>query len=80
MNAAFDEGEWRAGANLLLPIGAPAWAAYPGEPERMLAFRPDNCRGTAAAWKRLLAHRLEQLPDELTEIICQGVNRREHRM
>lgn len=71
VNEAFDAGEWGTGADLLLPIGAPAWAAYPEEQERMLAFRPDNCRGTAAAWKRLLAHRLEQLPDELAEIIRQ---------
>ena len=79
VNEAFDARKWGAGANLLLPIGAPGWAAYPGEPDRLLAFRPDNCRGTTAAWKRLLTHRLEQLPDELAEVIRQGVNRGEHR-
>ena len=69
VNASFDAGEWSKGANLLLPIGAPGWAAYPGEPERLLAFHPDNCRGTALAWKRLLAYRLEMLPQELVDII-----------
>ena len=69
VNASFDAGEWSKGADLLLPIGAPGWAAYPGEPERLLAFRPDNCRGTAVAWKRLLAYRLEMLPQELVDII-----------
>ena len=66
---AFDVGEWGKGADLLLPIGAPSWAAYPGESERLLAFRPDNCRGTAMAWTRLLHYRLEQLPDEIADII-----------
>ena len=69
VNAAFDAGEWGRGANLLLPVGAPGWLDYSDEPERMLAFRPENCRGTAAAWKRLLSYRLGQLPEELSEII-----------
>ena len=69
--AAFDVGEWGKGANLLLPIGSPGWQANPGEPERLLAFRPDNCRGTALAWSRLLGYRLEQLPLELVAIITQ---------
>ena len=69
VNQAFDVEEWGKGADLLLPIGAPGWAAYPGEPERLLAFRPDNCRGTALTWQRLLAYRLEQLPQELADII-----------
>ena len=71
VNAAFDAGEWDVGANLLLPIGAPGWADYHGEPERLLAFRPDNCRGTSEAWLRLLSYRLDQLPIELSEIIRQ---------
>ena len=41
---AFDHGDWRKGANLLLPIGAPGWAAYEDEPQRLLAWREDNCR------------------------------------
>ena len=69
VNAAFDCGEWNAGADLLSPVGAPGWAAYPDEPERMLAFRPGNCRGTADAWKRLLFYRLDQLPQELVDTI-----------
>ena len=69
VTAAFDLGEWNRGADLLSPIGAPGWASYPDEPERLLAFRPDNCRGTAEAWNRLLSHRLEQLPQELADII-----------
>jgi hypothetical protein len=69
VNAAFDAGKWSTGADLLLPVGAPSWAAYPGEPERLLAFRSDNCRGTSAAWNRLLSYRLEQLPEELANII-----------
>ena len=71
VTGAFDAGEWETGTDLLLPIGAPGWAAYPGEPERLLAFRSDNCRGTEAAWNRLLSYRLEQLPEELSDIIRQ---------
>lgn len=66
---AFDEGDWVKGANLLLPIGAPGWAAYEDEPQRLLAFRNDNCKGVAHSWARLLHYRLEQLPEELREII-----------
>ena len=69
LNDAFDRGDWNEGSDLLSPIGAPGWVAYPGETERMLAFRPENCRGTAAAWKALLSHRLGQLPPELADII-----------
>ena len=69
INTAFAAGQWEKGAALLSPIGAPGWAAYPGETERLLAWRPDNCRGTAVAWERLKAHRLEQLPLELSRII-----------
>ena len=65
VNAAFDVGDWETGARLLSPIGAPGWAAYPGESKRLLAFRPANCRGTAGAWDRLKSHRLQQLPLEL---------------
>lgn len=68
VNAFFDAHEWATGANLLLPIGAPAWAAYKDEPQRLQAFRPDNCRGTAAAWERLLGYRLGQLPGELSAV------------
>ena len=71
VTGAFDAGEWGTGTDLLLPIGAPGWAAYPGEPERLLAFRSDNCRGTEAVWNRLLSYRLEQLPEELSDIIRQ---------
>jgi hypothetical protein len=71
VNAAFDVGDWGRGADLLLPVGAPGWLDYSDEPERMLAFRPENCRGTAAAWKRLLSYRLGQLPEELSTIIRQ---------
>lgn len=60
-------------ANLLLPVGAPGWAAYADEPERLLAFGADNCRGTAAAWERLVSHRLEALLEELRAIIEEGV-------
>ena len=69
--AAFNSGEWARGADLLLPVGAPGWAAYPGETERMLAFRSNNCIGTAEAWRRLLTHRLEQLPEEVANVIRQ---------
>ena len=69
VKAAFDQGEWNRGADLLSPIGAPGWAAYPDEPERMLAFTPENCRGTAEAWRKLLWHRLEELPQELADLI-----------
>ena len=54
VNAAFEAGDWARGANLILPVGAPSWARYEDKPERLLAFRTDNCRGTAAAWRRLL--------------------------
>ncbi len=70
--AAFDAGNWDTGANLLLPVGAPGWADYPGEPERLLAFSPDNCKVTAEAWRRLRQHRLEQIPEELASIIRQS--------
>lgn len=69
--AAFAAGDWGTGANLLLPVGAPGWADYSGELERLLAFRPDNCRRAAKAWQRLRLHRLEQLPEELASIIRQ---------
>ena len=29
VRAAFDRGEWNTGADLLSPVGAPGWAAYP---------------------------------------------------
>ena len=66
---AFDGGDWRKGAGLLLPVGAPSWAAYEDEPQRLLAFREDHCRGTAKCWSRLLQHRLGQLPVALQSII-----------
>ena len=69
VNAAFDAGDWGKGADLLLPVGASGWADYSDEPERLLAFRPENCRETAAAWNRLLSYRLKQLPEELSNII-----------
>ena len=65
---AFDSGEWGRGADLLSPVGAPGWAAYPGEPQRLLAFRPANCIGTAEEWRRLATYRLGQLPEELADI------------
>lgn len=77
VNDAFDAGEWAKGANLLLPVGAPGWAAYEDEPERLLAFGADNCRGTAAAWERLLSHRLLTLPEELGAIVKEGAAVRE---
>lgn len=69
VEVAFDSGEWGKGADLLLPVGAPGWAAYPGEPQRLLAFRPANCIGTAEAWRRLATYRLGQLPEELANIV-----------
>ena len=69
VRAAFDRGDLNEGADLLSPIGAPGWAAYPGEPDRLLAFRLDNCRGTAEGWKRLLSQRLDQLPEEIATIV-----------
>ena len=69
VSAAFEAGDWARGANLLLPVGAPGWAQYEDEPERLLAFRPDNCRGTAAAWRRLLSYRLTTLQEGLATII-----------
>lgn len=69
VNAAFSDGQWAKGAALLSPVGAPNWAAYPDEKERLLAWRPENCKGAAAAWARLKKYRLEQLPLELTRII-----------
>ena len=69
VNDAFEAGDWARGANLLLPVGAPSWARHEDEPERLLAFRADNCRGTATAWRRLLSYRLTTLPEELAAII-----------
>ena len=69
VEASFDAGEWAKGSDLLLPIAAPQWQAFPGETVRMLAFRPENCRVVARSWERLLAYRLEQLPIELIAII-----------
>ena len=69
VNAAFEAGDWARGANLLLPVGAPGWARYEDEPDRLLAFRADNCRGTAAAWQRLFSYRLTTLPRGLATII-----------
>ncbi len=60
-------------ANLLLPVVAPGWAAYADEPERLLAFGADNCRGTAVAWERLVSHGLEALLEELRAIIEEGL-------
>ena len=31
VRAAFDRGEWNTGADLLSPVGALGWAAYPEE-------------------------------------------------
>ena len=69
VEAALSVGDYRIASNLLFPVGAPGWAAYPDEPEPLLAFRPDNCRRTAAGWQKLLHHRLTQLPEELQIII-----------
>ena len=69
VEAALSVGDYRIASNLLFPVGAPGWGAYPDEPERMLAFRPNNCRRTAAAWEKILQYRLTQLPEELQEII-----------
>ncbi len=69
VETALAVGDYRGASNLLFPVGAPSWAAYPDEPERLLAFRPDNCRRTAAAWEELRQHRLSQLPEELQKII-----------
>lgn len=77
VNEAFDAGEWDKGRNLLLPIGAPGWAAYEDEPQRMLAFRADNCRRTAVAWRRLSAHALSVVPNDLKAIINEGKEERE---
>ena len=77
VNAAFEAGDWARGANLLLPVGAPGWARYKDEPERLLAFRPDNCRGTAAAWRRLLSYRLTTLTEELATIVNESSALRE---
>ena len=71
VNAALDAGEWGRATNLLLPVAAPGWAYYPGEEERMLAFRPENCRGTSAAWDRLIQHRLAQLPESIIHLVKQ---------
>ena len=72
VNAVLNAGDWRKAMNLLLPVGAPGWAAYEDEPERLLAFRADNCRGTASAWNRLRPQILAGLPDELVAIIKEG--------
>ena len=69
VHAAFDAARWEEGAALLLPIAAPRWQAFPDEKERLLAFRPANCRGTKDAWERLKAHRLAQLPFDLSRRI-----------
>ncbi len=70
VNSAFDAGDWHQGTTLLLPVGAPGWASYEDEPERMLAFRPENCKGVAIAWGRLLEHRQGALPEELKGIMA----------
>ena len=70
VNSAFNQGNWGRGADLLSPIGATGWADYPDEPERLLAFRPENCRGAATAWSKLLAYRMEQLPKDLADSIA----------
>ena len=77
VNAALDARNWRKAMNLLLPVGAPGWAAYEDEPQRMLAFRADNCRGTASAWNRLMPQVLAALPSELIAIINAGEEHRQ---
>jgi hypothetical protein len=77
VNAALNAGEWRNAMNLLLPIGAPGWAAYEDEPERMLAWGSDNCRGTASAWEKLLPQIRGALPCELASIIKEGEESRQ---
>lgn len=77
VDAALDAGDWRKAMNLLLPVGAPGWAAYEDEPARMLAFRADNCRGTASAWNRLLPQISATLPSELAAIIKGGEESRQ---
>ena len=71
VNAALDAAEWGRATDLLLPVAAPAWAYYPGEDERMLAFRPESCRGTSGAWDRLFQYRLAQLPEDLIHLVKQ---------
>ena len=77
VNAAINAGDWAKARDLLLPIGAPAWAAYEDEPERLLAFRADNCKSTAAAWEKLLSYSLNALPLELQMIIRESERARE---
>ena len=69
VNSAFDAGDWHQGSMLLLPVAAPGWASYEDEPARMLAFRPENCKGVARAWGRLLEYRRGALPEELLEVL-----------
>ena len=70
VNNAFDAGDWHQGSMLLLPVAAPGWASYEDEPERMLAFQPENCKGVARAWGRLLEYRRSTLPVELKTIMA----------
>ena len=72
VEAALSVDDFRVANRLLYPIGAPSWASYDDEPERLLAFRPDNCRRTASAWKRIREYRLNTLPEELQKIIHQA--------
>ncbi len=72
VNAAFDKEEWKEGNDLLIPIASPGWQYIPGETERMLAFRPENTRGVALAWNRLLQYRFAELPQVLQDTIVRG--------
>ena len=42
----------------------------------MLAFRAHNCIGTAVAWRRLSAHALSVLPDDLQAAVNEGKEER----
>ena len=69
IEAAFTAGEWEHGAQLLAPIGAPAWSMERDEESPLYAWDPNNCRRTAEAWKELRTWRVKQLPEDLQPLV-----------
>ena len=70
LHRAFDAGDWRRGAELLMPIGS-RWAPGDrGQEDRPLyAWDPGNCRRTADGWDRLYALLFDRLPPGIQDII-----------
>lgn len=75
VHEAFNMGNWRRGAELLMPIGSGWTPGDRGESaEPLYAWSPDNCLRTSEAWDRLFCHLLSRLPIEVRGIVKQRMD------